>query len=257
MYPFIIDAGINHFGEKKEADLILNFFLNSKFKKLTFMLHSEKFYSTQTKMGIDFKLKKSFYQKAIKKCHYKNKKIGLSVSSEKNFPDFSDLKFDFYKLLSLNINNFKLIKQLKKLNKPVYVSTGHGAADKNIKKCLNAFGKMKKKIVILHTPMSYDPEELNFSRINYLKKKFKLPVGYSNHNNDIESINILSAYHPEAIFVYCKPLKKRRRIYPDDAHAFYFDQLKKMNFDYQKFKKMNKKIKTIKRVKIFTDKFKI
>ena len=72
----------------------------------------------------------------------------------------SDEDYEAQLSLSKNIENvgtnYKLtsvqaavgINQLKKLNKPVYVSTGHGAADKNIKKCLNAFGIMKKKIVI-------------------------------------------------------------------------------------------------------------
>lgn len=255
MDPFVIEAGINHFGKKKEADLILKFFLNSKFKKLTFMLHSEKFYSLQKKKGLDFKLDKSFYQNAIKICHKKNKKIGLSVSSEENFKNFSDLKFDFYKLLSLNINNFKLIKLLRDIKKPVYVSTGHGATNAKIKKCLIAFGNMKKKIVILHTPMTYFPEEINFSRIKELEKTFFLPVGYSNHHNDINSLNLLSAYNPNAIFVYCKPKRKAKRIYPDDNHAFYFDELEKMRLDYIKYFSMNKKNKKIKKIKIFTNKF--
>ena len=255
MDPFVIEAGINHFGKTKEANLILNFFLKSNFKKITFMLASEEFYSKQKKKGIDFKLEKCFYQNAIKKCHYKNKKIGLSVSSEENFQKLIDLKFDFYKLLSLSINNFKLIKILKNLNKPVYVSTGHGATNTKIKKCLKAFGNMKKKITILHTPMTYSPNEINFSRIKELEKTFLLPAGYSNHHNDINSLNLLSAYNPKTVFVYCKPKRKAKRIYPDDKHALYLDELEKMRLNYIKFFSMNQKIRDIKKIKIFTDKF--
>ena len=55
MNDIFIEAGINHFGSVKEAKIILDFFLKSKFKNLTFMLHNEKFYSSQLKLGINFK----------------------------------------------------------------------------------------------------------------------------------------------------------------------------------------------------------
>ena len=42
---FFLEAGINHFGKIKEANEYLNYFLNSKFNYLTFMLQTEKFYN--------------------------------------------------------------------------------------------------------------------------------------------------------------------------------------------------------------------
>ena len=69
MKSIFIEAGINHFGNLKEANRILSYFLKSKFKNLTFMLHTKEFYDSQKKLGIDFKLKKKFYISAIKKCH--------------------------------------------------------------------------------------------------------------------------------------------------------------------------------------------
>jgi len=253
--PFFIEAGINHFGKTIEANLILRYFLKSEFKNLTFMLHSKNFYLNQKKKGFNFELTKSFYKNAIDLCHKKKKKIGLSVSSEQNFVDYMDLNFDFFKLLSLNINNFKLINLLKKKNRPVYVSTGHGAKDLNIKKCLKAFGDLKKKITILHTPMTYNPAELNLFKISHLREKFKLPVGYSNHNDDINSLNALSAYNPTSIFIYCKPLDKKKRIYPDNRHAFFFDELENLRVEYKNYYSMHFSNKIIKKVKIFTDEF--
>ena len=41
---FVIEAGINHFGETKLAKKTLDFFVKSTFKNLTFMLHTDKFY---------------------------------------------------------------------------------------------------------------------------------------------------------------------------------------------------------------------
>ena len=197
-----------------------------------------------------------FYINLIKKCHKRNKKVGLSVCSVETFKEIKDLKFDFYKLLSIGINNFKLIKQLKIQKKPVFISTGFGASDLNIKKCLKAFG-VKKKLTLLHSPMTYDPSKINFNRIINLKKKIKIPVGYSNHNNNFNNINVLSAYKPDAIFVYCKPKKKKSRIYPDDKHAFFLDELDKMRNDYISCLSMNELSRNVKKVNIFKDEFKI
>ena len=72
--------------------------------------------------------------------------------------------------------------------------------------------------------MTYNLEEINLNRILNLRKKYKLPVGYSNHNNDKGTLNVLTAYRPSAIFLYCKPKRKRKRVYPDDKHAFFLDE---------------------------------
>mgnify|MGYP005746840975 FL=1 len=162
----------------------------------------------------------------------------------------------FYKLLSLAINNFKLIDLLKKKNKPIFISTGHKASEYNIKKCLSQF-QDKKNITLLHAPMTYTPEELNLNRVNEIKKKYKLKTGYSNHNNDKNNIYLLSAYKPDAIFLYCKQKKKKGRVYPDHGHAFYFNELEEIKNKYLDYDLMHKKIKKIKKVKIFTNDFKI
>ena len=57
--------------------------------------------------------------------------------------------------------------------------------------------------------MTYSPQEIFLSRVIEMRKKFKLKVGYSNHNNDINNIYLLSAYEPDAIFLYCKQRRKK------------------------------------------------
>jgi len=253
MKVFYLEAGTNHFGKVKEANEILNFFLNSNFQNLTFMIQTEDFYiNFAKKKRINFKLSKAFYAQAIKKCHAKKKKIGLAVCSVRTCEEILKLNFDFYKLLSLGINNFKLIDLLKTKKKPIYISTGVNVKNHNIRKCLKSFSK-KNDLTLLHAPMTYNPNEINFTKITELKKKYKLKVGYSNHNNDINSINVLSAYKPDAIFVYCKPKRKKGRVYTDDGHAFYFDELEKMLDDYDKYNQMNLKLKEIKKINIFPD----
>ena len=51
--------------------------------------------------------------------------------------------------------------------------------------------KSNKKITILHTPMTYDLSKLILIKLYYLKNL--ITSGYSNHNNDFNTLNILSA----------------------------------------------------------------
>lgn len=253
----ILESGINHFGKIKEANKIMSFFLKSDFTHITFMIHNNKFYLNEIKKnGINFKLANKVYKRYLIDCHSKNKKIGISVCDLTTFNEVKNLEFDFYKLLSVSINNFDLINELKKKNKPIYISTGFGASNIKIKKCLEFFNT-KKNLSILHTPMTYDLSKINFQRINTLRKIFRLPIGYSNHNNDPNNLYVLSAYNPDTIFLYCKPTRKKNRIYPDNDHAFFLDELNEIKFKYNKYLSTHKYLKNIVKVEIFNNGYKI
>ena len=96
----------------------------------------------------------------------------MAVCDKETFKDLKHLNFDFYKLLSVSINNKGLINELCKKNKPIFISTGFNIKNKQIFTCLKYF-KKKRGLSILHTPMSYKISELNFKRILELKKIFK------------------------------------------------------------------------------------
>ena len=248
----ILEVGINHFGKIKEANKYLNYFLKSKFNYLTFMLQTEKFYKKYRKK-IDFHLPRSFYERALKLSHKKNKKIGIAVCDLKTFKPLSNLNFDFYKLLGISINNKDLISELKKKEKKIYISLSKGSNSK-ITKCLKYF-KNKKKINLIYTSMSYDPADLNLKRITDLKKKFKLPVGYGHHFNKSLPLFLSLFYNPAFSFIYIKSFLKRNCKYPDDDHAFFTKDLSKLYDDVREVKLIltNKKINT--KIK-FTEKIK-
>ena len=107
----ILEAGINHFGKSKEAEKFLDFFLSSKFTHLSFMIQTTQFYKN-FENKINFKLTNSFYKKAILLAHKKKKKIGLAVCDPISFGEVSNINFDFYKLLSISINDKLLINAL-------------------------------------------------------------------------------------------------------------------------------------------------
>ena len=191
------------------------------------------------KKNLDFCLNSKFYNTCIKKTHKVGKKFGLSVCCIETFKKYSHLNVDFYKLLGVAIDNTDLIKALKVKKKPIFISLGVKSNNTNIINCLNILRNNKK--TLLHTPMTYDLKELNFNRINFLRKKYNLPIGYSNHNNDKNTLNFLNFFEVSSIFIYCKGTRKKNRIYPDNNHAFYLDELNQIVDNYRKYSLIFKK----------------
>lgn len=241
----ILEVGINHFGSIKEANDYLKFFFKSDFKYLTFQIQTKKFYQKNKK--INFELPISFYKKALDKAQQHNKKIGLAVCCARSFKKYENLSFNFYKLLSIAINNFQLIDTLSKFKKKIFISLGKGT-NKNILKCLNRFSK-KNNLNLIYTSMSYSPKDLNLSRINILKKIFRLPVGYGHHYKNNIPLYFLKIFKADYLFIYIKKKEKRGRIYPDDTHAIEIDKLNNLKDKLNEIdiilanKKINTKIK--------------
>ena len=224
----ILEAGVNHLGKISEADKFLNFFLNSDYRYLTFMIQQKTFYE-KMKNKLDYNLSQKFYTKAIRLAHKKNKRIGLSVCENITYKPFDAIDFDFYKLLGIAINNKELINRLKLKKKPVYISLAQGS-DGNIKKCLKFFGK-RKNLNLIYTNRSYNPKHLDLNRIDYLRKKYKLPVGYGHHYQNNLPIYLSTLFKPAFYFFYIKNFSRQNKFIPDNSHAFFTTQLEKIH-DY-------------------------
>lgn len=230
----ILEAGLNHFGNLQEAEKIMKYFLNSEFDYLTFQIQTKKFYKKFEKK-INFKLPESFYKKAVKLAHTKKKKIGLAVCDLDTFKEVSKVKFDFYKLLGIAINNYKLIDKLRKTRKQIFISLVKGS-NKRISNCIKSF-KKKNRLNLVYTSMSHDPRDLHLKRITELKKKFNLPTGYGHHYKDLTVFYMSMCFDPSCYLIYIKNFtKNNKRVFPDDEHAIFTNQLD--NF-YNKFKELN------------------
>ncbi|MFH2034127.1 MAG: N-acetylneuraminate synthase [Candidatus Margulisiibacteriota bacterium] len=94
------------------------------------------------------------------------------------------LNMPIYKIASGEITNFPLLRYIGSKKKPVILSTG--MADlKEIKQAIDQIKKAgSKDITLLHCITSYPArdEVLNLKAIQTLKKKFALPVGFSDHS---------------------------------------------------------------------------
>ena len=93
---------------------------------------------------------------------------------------------NIHKLASYEINHIPMLHALAKTKKPIIISTGASTIEeinfaiKTIKKFHND------KICLLQCTSKYpaEPQSLNLSVIPNLKKKYKLPVGLSDHSLD-------------------------------------------------------------------------
>lgn len=93
---------------------------------------------------------------------------------------------NFFKVASGDINYFPLLKEIKKTKKKCVISTGMSSY-RNIDNALKILGK--KNTSILHCIASYPTniEDCNLQNIKELKKKYKIPVGFSDHTSGIQA----------------------------------------------------------------------
>ena len=93
---------------------------------------------------------------------------------------------DGYKIASSDLTDFKLFHFLKKIDKPILLSTGMGSLSE-IKAAVKKIDK--KNLYILHCVSLYPCplNRANLRRILSLKKNFKNTIGYSDHCIGIDS----------------------------------------------------------------------
>lgn len=89
-----------------------------------------------------------------------------------------------YKIASPQaITNLPLVKYIASKQKPIFLSTGY-CNEKDIKKAVDVcFEAKNKNIILLHCVAKYPtlPKEANLKAVAFLRKKFKLLTGFSDH----------------------------------------------------------------------------
>ncbi len=89
----------------------------------------------------------------------------------------------FYKVASMDINNYQLLDRIAEKGKPVVVSTGM-ARLAEIDKAVERLNRRNcSDIALLHCISIYPPlyEDIHLNNITMLQKAFGLPVGFSDH----------------------------------------------------------------------------
>ena len=122
----------------------------------------------------------------------KKKKIEF-LSSAFDIPSLiflNKLRIKQFKIPSGEITHYPYLKKLASFKKNVVLSTGMSTVLEisNTIKYLLLNGLKKKNIILLHCNSEYPTpfSDVNLKAMLYLKKKFKLPVGLSDHTLGIE-----------------------------------------------------------------------
>ena len=97
---------------------------------------------------------------------------------------FVDNFVETHKLASSDLTHIRMLEALRKIGKPVLVSTGgHGEGD--IGMALDILAHTD--VTVMFCVSAYPAKFINFKKMERLKK-FGRPVGYSDHSNDVLNI---------------------------------------------------------------------
>lgn len=104
--------------------------------------------------------------------------------SEEEVDLLQDCGVPFYKVASMDINNYQLLHYLSDMGKPIVLSTGMarlGEIDRAVELLTQ---KGVKDVALLHCISIYPPkdEDIHLNNITMLQQAFDLPIGFSDHS---------------------------------------------------------------------------
>ena len=202
----IAEAGVNHNGDIDKAFKLVDIAANSgadyvkfqtfKAEKISTInaqkanYQKNKVEETQFEMLKKLELTISDHLRIVRHCNKKNIKF-LSTAFDLDGIDFlNNIGIDIFKIPSGEIDNYLYLKKVSETDKPIILSTGM-STEKEIFKAievLRKYSKSKNEITLLHCNSAYPTpmEDVNLLSMNYLKKKFNVDVGYSDHTQGID-----------------------------------------------------------------------
>lgn len=124
--------------------------------------------------------------------------IFMSTPFDRDAVNFLSELMPVFKIASADINNFLLLKEIAKKQKPIFLSTG-AASVKEIREAIKIINKEgNNQIALLHCVLNYPTkyENANLKMILGLKKEFPdYLIGYSDHTlPDERMITLTSSY---------------------------------------------------------------
>jgi sialic acid synthase SpsE len=125
---------------------------------------------------------------AFRALHKEAKRIGiefLSTPFDEESADFLDeIGVNAFKIASGDITHRPLLEHVSRKGKPVLLSTGMSTAEE-IEKAIDwMHSQANDQVVLLHCVSSYPAthEELNLKSVQFLRDRFGVPVGFSDHS---------------------------------------------------------------------------
>ncbi len=150
--------------------------------------------------------------------------IGTPFSPE-SLKMLRDLGVDRWKLASGEITNHFLIKELAKLQQPVIMSTGMSGWDE-IDSTVRFFLDAGVELSVLQCTSCYPvpPERVGLNVIDELRRRYRVPVGLSDHSGDIFAALAAVSLGAELIEVHI--CMSKYDFGPDTASSLTVEQLR-------------------------------
>lgn len=218
---FICEVGLNHLGNEEYAIHYINEVIKTDADAITFQILKDSFYADDKYRHLQ--LPREFYLKASELIRNGQKQFGVAIDDETQIAYMEELGVSFYKILSKDIKNERLIDcLLERTNKKIFVSTGMSDF-KEIDSFYSYIHKHKERIVLVHTQLTHEIRDVNLKVVKSLSDRYSLPIAFGNHCANQAVIYLALAYGPADIFVYVKGDLKGN--YPDDEHAVFLGDL--------------------------------
>ena len=182
---FVGEIGINHNGSLKKAKDYVDLAKKCKIDAIKLQIGSaEKFTTIENLKRYKQRLKSDLSEKHLNILLNYAKKRGVYLFATPLTHDRVQLAaklFNTIKIASGDINFIPALRIAAKTEKQIIVSTGASTL-KEIKNIFKIF-KNKKKLILMHCISSYPTniKDANLSNIKFLKDKFNVEIGYSNH----------------------------------------------------------------------------
>ena len=258
----IAEVGLAHEGSLGIAKSFVDKISEAKADAVKFQIHDhksessiyEKFkkkFSFQDKNRTEYWKRTQFNEKEwhhlIKYTKSKKLKFIISPFSIESFEKLKKFNVDAWKIASGEFTNLPLIKHIQNNSKkPIILSTGL-TYEKEIKIILERLKKIKKRVTLLQCTSIYPTpiEKVGHNLLDHLRKKFKIPVGISDHSGNKSSILAGIAYGADMIETHLTFDKKF--FGPDTSSSITFDELNEIT-------KFNREFYEIKKGKVRKDK---
>ena len=155
------------------------------------ILYPKKKDKKMLKIFKSIELKKKFIPPLIEFANLKKIDIFFSVFDYKNLKYLKRFDLKSYKIASSEVTNFKLVKEIIKTNKTVFISTGMSDIE-DVKNILKLFKDKSNQKILMQCTSIYptDISDMNLNVFKLYKKKFKgIELGLSDHSlSDIPAI---------------------------------------------------------------------
>ena len=198
--PFIIaEAGINHDGDMKKAVELVDAAAESGADVVKFQTHLPEYEMLESAGSAVHLENENLYEllnrislskddhRALKRRAEEKGIIFMSTAYCREAIDFLD-EFDLpgYKIGSGELTNMPLLIHIARRGKPMIISTA-ASTYQDIDDALQSVVKINDQIALMHCVFQYPtrPEDCNIGVIPVLKRKYNIPIGFSDHSQGI------------------------------------------------------------------------